>query len=134
MTDGGETLSLRVDKWLWAARFFKTRSLAAEAVTGGKVHVNGVRVKPARPVRPGDVLRITRNGEEYEVTVTALSARRGPAKEAALLYVESEQSRRRREALREERRILYQNSVPPHTRPSKRDRRQIIRFRRRDSS
>ena len=87
---------LRADKWLWCARFFKSRSLAAEAVAGGKVHVNGQRVKPSRPVRAGDLLEITVGYEVHTVEVRAIPARRGPAPEARLCYEETAESQARR--------------------------------------
>lgn len=119
---------LRIDKWLWAARFFKTRGLAAKAVSGGKVHLNGERVKSAKGLRIGDELSITRGSETYRITVLALSARRGPAKEAATLYEESEESIREREARKEQRRI--ERAARPYSirKPDKRERRQILRF------
>jgi ribosome-associated heat shock protein Hsp15 len=90
---------VRLDKWLWAARFFKTRALAAEAIAGGKVEVNGEDVKRARPVRAGDRIRVRLGPYEHHVTVLALSGRRGPAAEAALLYAESAESREARDRL-----------------------------------
>lgn len=120
--------SVRVDKWLWAARLYKTRSLAAEAVAGGKVHCNGQRVKPAKEVHPGDELRITRGNEELTLVVRALSHRRGPAKIAVTLYEETEASRTAREANREMRRFTAEGMQAPAGRPSKKDRRKIIRF------
>ncbi|MFN2348958.1 MAG: RNA-binding S4 domain-containing protein [Thioalkalivibrio sp.] len=124
--------SQRIDKWLWAARFFKTRALAAEAVVGGKVHVDGERVKPARGIRPGEHLAITRGHEIWEVHVLGLNAQRRPAAEAQRLYEESPESRARREAGAEERRLLH--AASPHTdhRPDKRERRQLRRFMRKD--
>lgn len=118
----------RVDKWLWAARFFKTRSAAAEAVSGGKVHVNGGRVKPSRGVRIGDELEIRRGEERFVVTVLALNMQRRPAAEAQRLYAETDESRDARERVREERRLLA--AAQPHLagRPSKRDRRNIRHF------
>jgi ribosome-associated heat shock protein Hsp15 len=97
---------VRVDRWLWAARFFKTRSLATVAVDGGKVHVNGSRVRAARTLKPGDQLKIRRGLEEFEVLVLALADRRGPAATAQALYTETEASVTRRLALAEERRAL----------------------------
>lgn len=117
---------VRLDRWLWAARFFKTRALAAEAVAGGKVQVGGQRGKPSRAVRPGEILRIQRGVDEYIVAVRALSVRRGPAKEAILLYEETAESRQRREALGEQRRL--QPRVESAGRPTKQDRRRIVRF------
>lgn len=122
---------VRLDKWLWAARFFKTRSLAAEAIQGGKVHVNGARVKPAHGVKPGETLSIRRGPDEYVVVVKGLARLRGPASQAALLYEETAESVRRREALAAERKA--QTALVPHPprRPSKKERRQIVRFTRR---
>jgi ribosome-associated heat shock protein Hsp15 len=124
----GGPQGIRIDKWLWAARFFKTRALAAEAVNGGKVHLNGQRIKPAKDVRIGDELRITRGEEAFIVTVQALSSQRGPAAQAAALYQETEASRVAREAQREQRRLMAQTAPVAPRRPSKRDRRHIIRF------
>lgn len=120
---------LRVDKWLWAARFFKSRSLASQAVEGGKVKVNGARVKPAREIRVGDRLEITLADIQWEITVARLSDRRGPASVAQTLYQESESSRRRREAMREARRYQTEPAQALHGRPTKRDRRQLERLR-----
>ena len=117
-----------LNKWLWAARFFKTRALATEAINGGHVHLNGVRVKPSRTVQVGDQLEIRRAREEFEVTVTGLSERRGPASEAAMLYSESEASRLKREQLAEQQRLLASGESAPQRRPDKKARRQIIRF------
>ncbi len=113
---------VRVDKWLWAARFFKTRANAAEAVSGGKVHVNGQRVKPSRLIRPGDCLDIQRSGQRWTVIVRALSRRRGPAQVARTLYEETPESRAAREAAREARR--RETAAPPR-RPDGRDRRRL---------
>ena len=118
--------SQRLDKWLWCARFYKTRALAVEAIQGGHVHVNGQRVKPSRAIHPGDRLRITHGGDEWVLTINALASRRGPATEAQKLYTEDEESRKRRETLREQRRLA---APRPAKRPDKRDRRRIIRFR-----
>ncbi|MBY0397904.1 MAG: hypothetical protein K2X91_15735, partial [Thermoleophilia bacterium] len=98
-------MSVRLDKWLWAARFFKTRTLATEAVQGGRVHVDGVRAKPARPVRVGEVVEITAGGTAWTVVVRALADKRGPATRAAALYEETPESVERRERRREERRL-----------------------------
>jgi ribosome-associated heat shock protein Hsp15 len=124
--DGGR---VRLDKWLWAARFFKTRGLATEAVDGGKVHVNGERVKAARPVKLGDRLEIRRGPELMEVRVLAVSDHRGPATAAQALYEESAGSRARREEQAAQRRLLGAGMARPAGRPDKRDRRRIIRFR-----
>jgi len=121
---------VRLDKWLWAARFFKTRSLAREAVSGGKIHLNGNRAKPARLLNLDDELRIQRGEEELIVTVLGLSSRRGPATVAQGLYEESEKNRERREKLAEERKLQYQQRVggERERRPDKRQRRRLIRF------
>ncbi len=123
---------VRIDKWLWAARFFKTRSLAAKAVNGGKVHVNGQRVKAARIINIGDCLQITKGFVEFIVTVLAVSKYRRPAVEAQLLYQESEESIQARTEARELRRAVHSGYKPPGKRPSKRDRRKIKNFTRRD--
>ena len=125
---------VRLDKWLWAARFFKTRSAAAKAVNGGQVHVNGARVKPARAVNPGEMLRIRRGLLEFTVKVLALSDRRRGAPEAQSLYEETAESKLRREQQREERRFLAPQSLAPHGRPTKRDRRLIRSFIRKGTS
>lgn len=117
---------LRIDKWLWAARFFKTRSLASQAVDGGKVHCHGERVKPARAVHVGDELRIRQGPYEITVLVRALSERRGPASEAALLYEETPESVAARAALKEQ--LRTEPTFEHKGRPTKRDRRHIIRF------
>ncbi len=124
----GAVERVRLDKWLWAARFFKTRTLAAEAVAGGKVHARGQRCKPSHPVRVGEMLRIQRGPEEYLIAVTGLSERRGPASVAALLYEETADSRQRREALREQRRLERPPRLQLPGRPTKQDRRRIVRF------
>ena len=116
---------VRIDKWLWAARFFKTRSLAAQAVSGGKVQLNGLRVKPARPVKPGDALKIHKSGFEYQVQIMGISERRGPAAVAQTLYQESDESVRRREALREQHRLAGASAPHPQHRPDKKARRQL---------
>ena len=119
---------VRIDKWLWAARFFKTRSLASKAVDGGKVKLNGERVKPAKDVKPGDELLILVGELEWTVGVTALSERRGPAEAARQLYAESESSQARRMAAIEMRRLQAVPLREEGGRPSKRDRRLIRRF------
>jgi ribosome-associated heat shock protein Hsp15 len=123
-----DTESVRLDKWLWAARFFKTRSLACEAINGGKVHVNGERVKPSRKVNPGDQMVIRQGTVEKTVIVAGLSDKRGPAKQAALLYTETEESIARRETEAEQRRLLAASMPQQERRPSKKQRRQIHRF------
>jgi ribosome-associated heat shock protein Hsp15 len=121
--------SVRLDKWLWAARFFKTRSVAREAVAGGKVHLNGNRAKPGRSLNIGDELRIQRAEDEYTITIVDLTARRGPATVARTLYEESEESRTQREKLAEERRLNHIQNSSTEGRPDKRQRRRLIRFR-----
>lgn len=125
---------IRLDKWLWAARFFKTRALATEAVSGGKVHLNEARVKPARALRLGDVLAIQRGEQRMTVVVRGLTDRRGPAKQAALLYEETDDSAKRRALLAEQRKLRAQSMPHPGQRPDKRQRRKIVRFIRRDSA
>ena len=119
---------VRLDKWLWAARFFKTRALAAEAVEGGKVQVNGDRPKRARPLQVGDEIRVRLGPYEHTITVRALSARRGPASEAAGLYEETVASRTAREALAIQLKSLHAVFGPDKGRPSKKDRREIERL------
>ena len=120
--------SVRIDKWLWAARFFKTRSLASKAVQGGKVHLNDQRVKPSRDVNIGDMLVITRNETIFVVRVCALALHRRPAPEARMLYEETEDSLKKREETREMKRLLRASGSPPPKRPDKRDRRKIRDF------
>ncbi len=124
--------AIRLDKWLWAARFFKTRSMATTAINGGRVHVNGNRVKAARNVAVGDRLRITIGFMEFNITVLALAKFRRPAKEASLLYVESDESIKAREEQRELRRMANAGFAGPVKKPSKRDRRKIKSFTRKD--
>ena len=127
--DKTESSTLRLDKWLWAARFFKTRSLAVDAVACGKVLLNETRVKPAKTVEVGDTLAIRQGPHRFVVEVLALSDKRGPAPQAQKLYRETEESRKRREALVFELKAQAQN-VTREGRPSKKDRRDIKRFRR----
>jgi len=119
---------VRIDKWLWAARFFKTRGLAADAIDGGKVRYDGERPKPAKEVKMGAVLRITRPDGEWEVIVRGLSAQRRGAPEAALLYEETEQSRQRREQAALTHEADHATRDRGMGRPTKRDRRLIKRF------
>jgi ribosome-associated heat shock protein Hsp15 len=119
----------RIDKWLWAARFFKTRSLATEAVQGGRVHVEGGRVKPAREVRLGETISVTVGHETITVVVRAMADKRGSAAAAALLYEETRESREQRELRREERRLARPLGADLQGRPSKRDRRRLEAFR-----
>ena len=123
---------IRLDKWLWAARFFKTRSMASQAVTGGKVHVNGQRVKPARTVQTGDELRITKNESIFIVKVLALSGSRRSATMARLLYEESPESIKTREEESEIRKMTRTGYSAPAGRPGKRDRRKIREFTKKD--
>ncbi len=127
MQENGE--KIRLDKWLWAARFFKTRSLAIAAVSGGKVHLDGARTKPAREIEIGDKLTIRRGPYEWTVVVRALSAKRGPASAATLLYEETEESKRNREEVVSEIRAQEWRSPDTKGRPSKKDRRDLSRFR-----
>jgi len=124
---------VRIDKWLWAARFFKTRSMAAQAVAGGRVHVNGARIKPARIVQTGDELRIGRGELEFVVIVLGVTDKRRPAREAQLLYEETEASIAQREATRNRKRLEADGRMyGPMKRPDKRDRRKIRSFTRKD--
>jgi ribosome-associated heat shock protein Hsp15 len=116
---------VRVDKWLWAARLVKTRALAADAVKGGRVHVNGRAVRPSREIRPGDRLELTLGPVRVSVVVRATAARRGPASEAALLYEETPESRAERERLAAERRLQGPPDAGRGARPTKRDRRRL---------
>ena len=120
--------SIRVDKWLWAARFFKTRALAAAAVAGGKVQINGNRAKPAKPVQVGDDVRVRVGPYEWLVTVRALSGRRGPAKDAQLLYDESPEGRAARERLAEAHKIAPAPTYQGKGRPTKKERRELQRL------
>lgn len=120
--------SIRVDKWLWAARFFKTRALAREAVKGGKVQLDGHRVKPGRSLKEGDRLTIRRGEEEYLVTVQDLSERRVSATLAQEKFTEDPDSKARREAVAGQRSLDYKAKADRQRRPDKRQRRQIIRF------
>jgi ribosome-associated heat shock protein Hsp15 len=121
--------SVRIDKWLWAARFFKTRALAQKACELGRIHSNDVQAKPAREVRIGDALLIKNEGGEFHVEVLALSQMRGPAAAAQALYRETEASKEARAKLAAERKAMQEFAPLPERRPSKRDRRRIIQFR-----
>jgi ribosome-associated heat shock protein Hsp15 len=121
---------VRIDKWLWAARFFKTRGAATDAVVGGHVQVNGSRVKPARDVVVGDRLEITRSSERWTVVVTGLADRRGPASVAATLYEETPESAEERTRRRDERRFARPPGADLSERPTKRDRRRLDALRR----
>ena len=120
---------MRIDKWLWAARFFKTRTLAARACELGRIESGGMPAKPAREVRIGDMLRVKKEGGEFQVEVLLLSDMRGPAAVAQTLYRETEASRELRLKVAEEHRAARQFEVAGEGRPSKRDRRRIDRFR-----
>jgi ribosome-associated heat shock protein Hsp15 len=121
--------SVRIDKWLWAARFFKTRSLATRACELGRIQSNGHPAKPAREVKIGDMLRVTNDGGDFQVEVLELSEVRGPAAVAQTLYRETEASRAARVKAAAERKAAMQFEPMPTGRPSKRDRRRIIQFR-----
>lgn len=123
-----EDSRVRLDKWLWAARFFKTRSLAAQAVDGGRVRVNGARAKPAREVKVGDTLAIQVGEQEWLVEVRGLATHRGPAPVAQALYAEHPESAAKRAAVVAARRDRVEPAVGLHGRPTKRDRRLIRRF------
>ena len=120
---------VRIDKWLWAARFYKTRSLATEAVAGGKVHVNGERAKPAKSVAPGDTVRVRLPPFEWTVVVRALAERRGSAQAAAALFLETETSRAARDRLALGLRLVRGTEYEGKGRPTKRERRRIDHFR-----
>jgi len=120
---------VRIDKWLWAARFFKTRSLAARACELGRIESGGQHAKPAREVRVGDMLRVKNDSGEFQLEVLALSEMRGPAAVAQTLYRETEASQELRRKLAEERKAMPHFDALAEGRPSKRDRRQINRFR-----
>lgn len=120
---------VRIDKWLWAARFFKTRAQAARACDLGRIQANHQPAKPAREVRVGDVLHIKTDHTEFQVEVLMLSVVRGPAAVAQTLYRETDESRELRAKVTEERRALKMFNPAPEGRPTKRDRRRIIRFR-----
>ncbi len=124
-----ELETVRLDKWLWAARFYKTRQLASEAISGGKVHVNGQRTKPGKDVKVGNLLTISKDKLRWEITVVAIQGQRRSAKEAALLYQESAESHAKRELQiiqnREQRELF---DVSSSQKPNKKDRRLIHRF------
>jgi ribosome-associated heat shock protein Hsp15 len=120
---------VRIDKWLWAARFFKTRALASRACDLGRIHSNEIEAKPAREVRVHDMLKVRNEGGEFEIEVLQLSEMRGPAAVAQSLYRETEASKEARMKLADERKAMQQYAPVPERRPSKRDRRRIIQFR-----
>jgi len=124
---------VRIDVWLWAARFFKTRALAKRACELGRIEVHQQPAKPAREVRVGDMARVTTDSGEFEIEVLALSEIRGPASEAQKLYRETDESKTRRKKVAEERKAMMMFEPAPVGRPTKRDRRRIIQFRGRNS-
>jgi ribosome-associated heat shock protein Hsp15 len=124
----GNVESIRIDKWLWAARFFKTRSLAADAVAGGKIEINGERSKPSRVVRIGDRLTIRRGPYEWTIIVAAVSRLRGPAPQAQSLYQETAESVGKRETLAAQMKLTQSPEFNSSGRPSKKDRREIGKF------
>jgi ribosome-associated heat shock protein Hsp15 len=132
MNDATDSEKFRLDKWLWAARFYKTRALAAEAIAGGKVEVNGDKVKRAKPLKVGDQVRLRLGPYEHHLVVRALSARRGPASEARGLYEETAESRAARELLSERLKSAPPAFFDEKGRPTKKDRRDIVRHRRDD--
>ena len=121
--------SVRSDKWMWAARFFKTRALASKACDLGRIHSNGIQAKPARDVRAGDMLTVRNDGGEFQIEVLLLSEMRGPAAVAQTLYRETEAGKEARLKLAAERTAMQAFAPLPEHRPSKRDRRRIIQFR-----
>jgi ribosome-associated heat shock protein Hsp15 len=121
--------AVRIDKWLWAARFYKTRSAAQQAIEGGKVKLNGERTKPAKDLKPGDRLDINIRGYEWDIQVLQLSSQRGPAPVARPLYEESEESRSKRALEVEKRRRFNEPATALQGRPTKRDRRVLDRWR-----
>jgi ribosome-associated heat shock protein Hsp15 len=130
-TDDGPGVA-RIDRWLFGVRLFKSRSLASQAVTGGKVHINGDRVKPSREVRAGDLVTFVRGAVEFECTVAAIPARRGPATEAARCYVETPASEARRAQFAQRMKIASALTPRPDERPDKHDRQALRRLRGRD--
>jgi ribosome-associated heat shock protein Hsp15 len=126
--DAPDNASQRLDKWLWAARFYKTRSLAVEAINGGKVHLNKNRVKPSRTIKPDDELTISNPPYEHVIIVQGLAKRRGPAPEAQALYQETEESIAKRELLKQQIKDQPLGFRHDKGRPNKRDRRHIIKF------
>ncbi|MBF0177601.1 MAG: RNA-binding protein [Magnetococcales bacterium] len=128
MGQGTPPARVRIDKWLWTARFFKTRTLAAEAVAGGLVHLNDMRTKAGHEIKVGDILTIHRGSDEYIVAVRQLAIQRRPAPEAAMLYEESPESRQARETLAEQRRVQSSLQPIPGGRPTKKIRRHLNRM------
>ena len=132
MEGSGSDERTRLDKWLWAARFYKTRGLAAEAIAGGKVQVNGERVKRAKTLRLGDEVRIRQGPYEHQVVVRELSGSRGPAARAISLYEETPESRAAREMMAIQLKSLHSAFMPEPGRPTKKDRREINRLKGRE--
>lgn len=126
--DNGPGVS-RIDRWLFAVRLFKSRSLAAEAVSGGRVHINGSRVRPSHSVRPGDLVTYSRGAIDFECQVTAIPERRGPAREAVACYAETDASSKRREEHAQRMRVAAALTPRPEERPGKHDRRELRRLR-----
>ncbi|MCC5857999.1 MAG: RNA-binding protein [Ectothiorhodospiraceae bacterium] len=124
--------AVRLDKWLWAARFFKTRRLATDAINGGKVEVNGARAKPARLVRAGDRVQVRKDALDYELIVQALADRRGPASVAQALYAETPESIARRERVQAQLKAQAAAYPQPRRRPEKHHRKQLASFKRQD--
>lgn len=122
--------AVRLDKWLWAARFFKTRRLATDAIKGGKVAVDGQRAKPAKDVRVGQMVTVTKGVYEFRVQVDALSDQRGPASVAEQLYTETEESRERRQLVRAQQRNVAASVPRTDGRPDRRNRRELAQFKR----
>src|SRR3954447_3851083 len=120
---------MRIDKWLWAARFFKTRAQATKACDLGRIRSGDIEAKPARDVHPGEMLHIKNEGGEFQVEVLALSQMRGPASVAQTLYRETDASKELRQKMAAERKAMQEFAPFPERRPSKRDRRRIIQFR-----
>jgi ribosome-associated heat shock protein Hsp15 len=118
--------ALRVDRWLWCARFYKSRAQASEAVAGGRVHVNGARVKPARALKIGDRVQVSLHGRDVEFDVLAIPARRGPAPEARACYAETADSVERGERWRDSQRLAAMATPRPDERPDKKSRRELI--------
>jgi ribosome-associated heat shock protein Hsp15 len=122
------TTRIRLDRWLWAARLFKTRAQASDAITGGKVHVNGTRAKPAKLVQINDVIRVRKSPFEFQLTVRAVSERRGRPADAAVLYDESPDGKRTRERLAQQLRLAPPPGYTGKGRPTKKERRRIERL------
>jgi ribosome-associated heat shock protein Hsp15 len=128
MTETGPGAA-RIDRWLFAVRLFKSRSLAAEAVSGGKVHVNGSRVRPSHGVRPGDLVSFSRGAVDFECHIAAIPERRGPAREALVCYTETDESRARREQHAQRMRLAAALAPRPEERPDKHQRKELRRLR-----